>query len=488
MSTTITDRLAEAPDYAHGVPIGVGDWRLSVEMLLPEDATAYWGLAKWGSSKWSDRGWADITAYVRGMEWTRGADEPYGRPRIGELSLTLDNQSGHLSPFTTASPFGSPSEFGPGLIVRVGVRSEANAEGITDGWIPQITAIVDSWNEQRVATADRWIEVRAYETLRDLAQVDDNALASVVGLDDWSADRIERLLNATDWRYGIDYDVWHHTYPPDVAANFWALQSTDMAANRLAECYQAADSGDAVFRTARTGRAFVHSHPEWMSSSDYTIPWYAQPDLSYWPLAALSWDDPSGSTGSNLKLPTLALDWYKHAESNAFADSLYVPYDIDTLVVTNEDAYIVNDARYAAQGLAQQVREHGFSIKRYGRRTLVRTDFQNRFTTPLDFLAATTVNRRGRSTLRIDQVDIATSDRGDDAYLTTIAADIGVRAFMYLPDGLTGLSGRVRVSALVRSMTHRVTPRSAGSVTWSTSFALDTRAVQGFPAAQLPAI
>ena len=80
-----------------GFPIGLGDWRLSLEILAPGKESARWGTAVWGSATWpgGDDGsgvrWHDLSRYVRGVSWARGAMSVGTRPENGVMEFTLDN-------------------------------------------------------------------------------------------------------------------------------------------------------------------------------------------------------------------------------------------------------------------------------------------------------------------------------------------------------------------------------------------------------------
>jgi hypothetical protein len=136
-----------------GVPIGIGDWRAAVEILLPQDPTSRWGIAKWGESKWNGLAWYDLTPWVRGAEWTRGTEEFGGRPEVGVATVTLDNGDRHFSPWNGVSSFQDstvttttgavlPSYLGPGTLMRIVAYSPAGqiypltgpTSGVLSGW------------------------------------------------------------------------------------------------------------------------------------------------------------------------------------------------------------------------------------------------------------------------------------------------------------------------------------------------------------------
>jgi hypothetical protein len=457
---TVAELLQQPPNVAHGAPLGAGDWRIVYELLLPADETSLWGIGKWGTATWNVLAWTDITPWVRGAEWSRGSDEPYGRPRVGELAVTLSSRDQRFSPWNPTPPDGGVSFFGPGTILRVGCRSATDTRA--GGWLPQITTIVDTWDEQIVAAnvADRIVEIRAFETLRDLAQIDDNALGGVVGGGENALARFPRLLAASGWRYGLKIEA------QNVLSGAYPLQSTDMSANRLAECYLTADSCDAQFRTDRTGAALV-------TNVEY-ITVIGPADASILPLMAFS------TAGV---LPAFGLDW----SSWSFAGVRRVAYRPDTFESGNTDDNVINDARFARVGGTQQVFEQFASIARHGRRTLVRNDLLLDNDPGIALIAQYTTVRRALNTLRVKAVTVPTSDLADDDALTVLAADVQSFVTVYPPDKLApGTPGRPLISGFVSGVAHRWTYRNPSASTLETVFSVDTRTVSNLPSAQLP--
>jgi hypothetical protein len=490
----VADLLQQPPSTDIGVPTGLGDWKLSVEILLPADQLSVWGVGVWGEAQWNTYGWHDLTPWVRGLEWTRGADEPYGRPRIGELTVTLDSNDNrfspwnpypHLDPLTDddgswltdsdgnvlydETPNGNPaasSYFGPGTIIRVGVRSATDTRGGRGGWLPQITCIVDSWGLTYAdpTGVDLFVDVTAVEMLRDLSQIDENALPGLVGGGEGAGPRFERLLDAAEWRYGILFEAQNILGDFD---NAYPLQSTDMAGNRLAECYLVADSSDTVFRTDRTGAALV-TNPEYVS-----IVGPADPRLL--PLVEFSRFDEDS--------PRIGFLWFERT----VGDTRYVPYQVDSFASAPDDNDIVNDARFARAGGSQQVYEQDASISRYGRRTLVRNDFLNTTDAAVQLIAQYVTIRRGLNVLRVSGLTVETSDRGTEAGLCVLAADLYSAAVVYPPSYVQNVSDQPVLVGYIANLTHRVTPRNGGALTWQTTFGFDTRTVFDLPGAQLPA-
>ena len=446
--------LQQPPAYDHGVPSGLGDWRLSVEILLPASGTSIWGAGVWGDDVWNTLGWIDITPWTRGIAWDRGSDEPYGRPRVGELTLTLDSTDDRWNPWNPTPPAGTPAYFACGTIVRVGLRSPSDTRA--GGWLPQITAIVDEWSPEYVQGADTYIDVTAMETMRDLATIDDNALPGVVGGGEDPISRIRRLLDASDWKYGLKIEAQHIIGFP----GSYPLQSTDMADNRLAECYLVGDSCDTQVRTDRTG-AMLLTNVEYIGV-------VGPADTELLPVAEFT------ATG----LVQLGFDYYDRPFD-------YVPYDIDSFQSSNSDDSVVNDTRFARVGGTQQVFEQLASISRFGRRTLVRNDLIINSDFAVAQIAQYISIRRALNTLRVNNLTVHVTDRGTDRGLLTAAADIQTSVFVFPPDGATG-PDRPYISGHIASMRHQITARNPHELTWVASFAIDTRTVHRIPGAQLP--
>lgn len=457
--TSVADLLQTPPDYARGVLIGLGDWKLSVEALLPTDSAGLWNSGVWGTDVWQEAEWVDLTDYVRGLSWTRGTDAPYGRPRVGDLTVTLNSDGDRWSPWNTSPPVGSAAYFAPGTIVRVGIRS--NTDTRASGWIPQITAIVDTWSPTYLSGGlGRFVDFTAVETLRDLAGIDDNALGGLEGAGETAVDRIERLLSAAGWQYGLNVEAQHLLASP----SSYLMVGTDMAQNRLAECYLVADSCDAVFRTDRTGAALL-TNVEYVNVIGAADPQFL-PLVDFSFLAGVPW---------------IGLDWFTHA----VGDIQYIAYDNESFVSMNTDDNIVNDARFQADGGNQQVYEQLYSIARFGRRTLVRTDLQCQSEAVVALLAQYATIRRGLTTLRIESATVSPIDRGEDAGLAVLAADVQSPCLAYSPDNLTS-GTRVILRGHVGSLRHQVTPRTGSSLSWTVTFGIDTREITNLDGAQTP--
>lgn len=468
------DLLSQVPTSG-GLKTGQGDWKLLVQILLPDAGSGLWGLGEWDEATWALLQWTDITDRVRGLEWTRGSDEVFGRPRVGRIALTLDNNDGTMDPWTAVS-----AQFlAPGTILRCGLLSPT---GILDAdyghvyWLPQWTAIVESWDPIIVESnaADRFVQVTLNETVRDVAQVDDPELSSAVGANEGSWSRIERLLDAASWRYGTLLEAQNLTPAPTTA---YGLQSTTMAQNRLGECYLVADSSDTQFRSIRDGRAAL-------TASEY-IGNVGDADATVWPLVLFSYYD----TGAG-RTPALYLDRDDDeiAAGGVFpAGAPIVGYRPSTFRSKTQDVEISNAVTLQRVGGVEQTFRQEASINRYGQRSFVRRDLLNKSgdDATVALLAQYISIRRALATLRIEAVTIDTWARPLAQFLATISTEPTDRALIYEP---LGSGSRAYINGYVASITHRVSPRvSTHSVLWETDIRIDTRIVEGVPGAQLPA-
>lgn len=270
-----------------GFPIGLGDWRVAVEILSPAGEAARWGSAVWGSAVWprgADTGgirWQDLGRFVRGVSWARGATSIGTRPENGVLELTLDNRRFQFSPWNTVTSWNGtvvtdpetgqirPSYFAPGTVMRVAAFTPSGqCDPITDpdrlepssprSWVPLFTGVVASWADQVVeGGADSFVTVTVEESLSALAQTVEPAIEPV-GADDLVLPRLSRLLAAAGWRFGPVIDRFLEPLP---TADM-VLQPTTMPDNRLYECYVTADSVGAVFRSDRSGLPTVYNRFE----------------------------------------------------------------------------------------------------------------------------------------------------------------------------------------------------------------------------------
>jgi hypothetical protein len=457
---TVAELLQQPPAADRGVLIGLGDWRLVVEILLPNDSTSTWGTATWGSSQWGVFAWQDITGYVRGADWTRGQDQPYGRPRVGSLTVTLESPGDVFNPWTSVAPFFAPAYWAPGTLIRIGLRSATETR--SRGWLPQITAIVDVWKPKRVGNnADRFVTVTANETLRDLAQID-QAAGPATGVQTASA-RITELLARSGWKYGLLIEAQNV-----LAAGGQNMQSSVTAGNRLAECYLVADSADAVFRSDRTGAALL-TQPEYIGT-------VGDADPILLPLSAYSNRTPNFT-------PLIAFDWRNWtAVSGTSYACAYLP---DTFESGNTDDSVMNDCRLTRVGGSQQVSRREASVSRFGVRNLTRNDLLNTNDTEILQRAQYLTSRRALNSLRVESLELRPLTLPTPQALAVFAADHYSQSNVWEPDERTD-AGRGVILAFLATMRHTFTSAGPNRVHWVTTFGFDTRIVFNLPAAQLP--
>lgn len=475
---TIADLLLEIPPTSAGIPSGQGDWRVVVELLAVDSSppVALWDIGRWDVERWgsSEIGWIDITDRVRGMEWRRGSDEVYGRPRVGEIAVTLDDTDGLLDPWTSPA---LAQYLGPGTLMRCGLRSAVGISSPSTGtvrWIPQWTGLVDTWAPQWTSTGgnDRFVEVTLNETLRDLAQVE-TAPISPVGANEGAAVRATRLLSAASWRYGYLLEAQNLIEFP---ATNYQLSATTMIQNRLAELYLTADSSDTSFRSLRDGRAALTA-VEYQGA-------VSSVDRHAFPLVAASWF--RSALARQLPFYTLGrTDTVSSTVSGQPAHFLTIAYRPETFRSVADDADLANSVRLQSFAGGSGSFEQLDSIARVGMRSYNRTDLV--LASPasdhlLDQLAQFYSVRRGLNTLRLDAVTVDTWARPLAQFLAVVSIEPTDRGRVRHPIADEGY-----IDGLTASIVHKVAPRVSGSsVVWTTSIRLDTRLVVGIPGAQFP--
>ena len=469
-SLTIEELLAQAPPTSGGFPTGQGDWRLIVEILLPTADSGFWGIGLWNASEWAYLAWDDISDQVRGMEWVRGSDEIYGRPRVGRIRLSVDDQDGSLDPW--AAP--AAQYLAPGTILRAGIVSPSGIVDTDYGtvrWLPQWTGIVESWTPQisSADAADRWVEISLAETTRDLSQIEEPALSSPVGSGEGADSRVQRLLTAAGWRYGYLLEAQNLVTAPTTS---YPLQSTVMTQNRISETYVSADSSDTVFRSLRDGRGSL-------TSSEYFGD-VGNVDREAFPLVLTSWD-----TQGLGRSPLLLLDVGDGTTTGIGFDHVTVAYRPETFRSQAQDLEIANSVTIQRVGGTAQTFTQVASVNRFGLRTYQRNDYLNTTDTiPLQLAEAISI-RQALTTLRLDAVTIDTWARPLSQFLAVVSTEPTDPARVTSP---LGADPRPYLDGFVASILHRVSPRVPGSsVIWETEIRVDTRTITGVPGADLPA-
>lgn len=450
---TLATFVRTPPPADRGRLIGLDDWRLCVEIALPSgDPSSLVGVGTVGTMiVTSGLTWHDVTPWVRGLTWSRGADQPFGRPRVGEATITLASPGWLWSPLNWVDAYeGANLRFGPGTIMRVVAHSPTAVswwDASPMGFQPQFTGEVRTWVDGSAGLeADRWETITLVETAARLAAVDDPVLALAEGASEPAGDRLRRLADTASWPYGYDGG----------AGAGYPLIETIMEGNRLAELYLAADSGGLPVFTDRSGRLRMHreSAGNAMVPAVASYPWY---DLCAAKVVLSTLRDP-GITGAGQTGTVLTAS-----------------YDTDSLTPANDLDTIINKRSYARVGGAPQLAVIESSVNRYGPRSeSPRDDLQTVTDANVAALAADRLDRTARSGQRVEglTIDANRPEGRAEALRVLLAADITDLCTIGITRHKeTGLE--LAVTAAIRAYTHRVTPTST-SLSWSADFEFDT--------------
>lgn len=461
---TVGHLLLERPAATTGTPIGVDDWRFAVEAVLPTEADALWGEAIWDTDLWSELVWTDLTADVRGLEWGRGADDPAGRPRVGTATITLDNLTGEWCPWGHDAAY-----FGPGTLFRFVAH-----EPTKHWWVPQFAGVVESWLDTTDELGVEWtVTITLAETVDRLAHINNNALSAVEGSGDTAATRIVRLLAAANWPFGF-----HAETSPT-----FALQATDMALNRVTECYLTADSTDTNFYSHRSGLAFLAA----VDARDN--PDYQTLIESRWGTA--TWDVSLWSTSLDDLWPTarIASLFYGGIELHPTTAGpgrtittdgrgpIRIVYDADSLIPANDADMVVNDVRLARAGGTEVIRQDFASMGRHGQRTFSRNDLVCSADSTVLSITEAILDRRAWNVLRVTGASFhGRMDQPEPNMPALMIVDIGDRAFVVLPAGIADPMHDMKpaVAARIAGYTHSIISLTASELNWRTAMTVDT--------------
>lgn len=408
-------------------------WHLGVQILLPTEPGSLYGVAKYDEANYSLLSWWDISEWVRGMTWTRGALEFDARPDAGEATITLDNTAGLFSPVDPSNAYqglvttGEDDNvisyfFGPGTIVRIVAHDPDDPSD--DGWVPQFTGIVSSWDQiDRALGVESSVEVVVWETLSAIANVNENAI-SLVGDDDIVYQRVRRLADAAAWTFGYI----------DATANAFdtfLLQSTNMAQNRLGDIYLAADSVGATARSDRSGALVVYGQ-----------------------------EAPARGPASSLALASLT-------------GSTTVRIDPEGLTFANDNECLINFVQFARAGGSVQTAQDAISIGRFrAKYTYGRNDLINKSNTLTLALAQALVDARGQLTDRIVSVNV-TSLHGQDSIEFLVTADVHSIIATIEIEASDHEHKLVYSNVRIDAMTHTVGPLTPGqSQQWTCTYTL----------------
>jgi len=251
---TLQTDLCNTPLAASdGVPLGLPGYPPSYLFAIQLAITTIGqllGTFILGGGKLGGPRWVDVTSDCQGLHWNRGG-EPAQRPIAGALSLRLINIGDKWSPWQ--SPF-----FGPGTMMRVAVGDPTTL-------IPQFCGTTVSWNESSEGVgAYDWVDITVWENMFLLSEVNDHALAGVVGGGDTLTQRVDRLLTQAAWQF--DREI--------MSMSSATFQATDFAQDVASELYRTVDSVDAVVYPAKDGMLVIRDRATG-SGARWT---YARPD------------------------------------------------------------------------------------------------------------------------------------------------------------------------------------------------------------------
>lgn len=384
-------------------------------------ASSYGTGSIWSASP----GWVDITGYLTGIETTVGGSSD-SRPETGTSKLTFDNTLRKFSTFTSAANAigGDAGYFVPGTLIRYGVYG-------TNHWFPRFTGIVRSWVEKTDAVEQySYVEVEAYQPTGLLARIEQAELGAAVGDGENLSTRIERLLTASGWNYGYE----------NVASTTGTLQATVQSGNRLGECYLTVDSLGATFRSSRRGKALTYEmDTNWLTYD-----------------ATTNVDD----TGSVLPdVETVYLSNQYEAPPSTEPHAVILPYAVDSLSMTVDDANIINEVTGTIVGGTAVTVSDAESIAKYGTRSYKRDDLIAKSTVPLSPILT---NYLRLSTYQPESVELHTLMH---PLVMAFALMIDVDRLV-----MVKAQDQVQFRTLIGEYTERIRPRST-EMEWSLSVA-----------------
>lgn len=440
----------------HPMPSLFGPWRFVVEVAVIDPNETAWSVATWGpdddsgTAIWEDEdtgySWVDITADVRGITWTRGADEAYGAPRTGTATLQLDNQTKRYSPWSLdpVSPFVAVQQvLGPGTVIRWGYRrsfpTDENFVSLT--WRPQFLGIVEFWDtDSEGSDADQWADIPLVEITAFLANIDEPARTAVGGSEPLR-ERLNRLTGystgETGWPFGAVSIVEPLAYG--------TMLATTMAGNRLTEVLLSVASQSGV---------------------DFGVPIVIDGDRQglltvRWSGAAanLRWDkrNAMGDGDPQTKMAVFAandLTVDQQAVIPGGRTAIVAGYPADALKRRSTHDSIVNWCSIAETDNVASVVQDTTSIALYGRRTFQRHDF---------------INEGDLALSKGNQLIIERSQPHPEISPFTVYADTspGTWDVITVSDSMEnavvfGHTASVALLCRIRTITHRVLPHPDG--------------------------
>jgi hypothetical protein len=371
MVATYAEAIKVPPVDTDGGPIGDGDWRIAVQLLIASGGARV-GKSRVGTARVSTYVWYDITHWAS-IEYTQGSKavgQGWPRASVGQLTLLLDNEGGRYSPVNIdlgavviADPAINTSilhrEFTPRALIRLvafkpgaSTVSTPVGNGITDidyvDWQPLYTGVIEQCEEIE-ELGRNLVKITAIEALTILAGIQTTAIAAV-GANDRLAARLVRLL-AGVWPFPI-------TRTDRSASVFWMdsagyeLQATTMATRRLAEVYLTCDSINAC---------------EVFPGRDGSLRLHLDDNVTATMILTTSWTLPI------IKFSTAPGDPTESFDATHFPAAILANV-IGPIRIVNDDRDIINDVTATRVGGTAQRNYTQQSIDVYGRRTKNRSD------------------------------------------------------------------------------------------------------------------
>lgn len=297
MSITAADVLLDPAD-TDGTPVGVGDWRLTVQAWLPAHDTSLVGVAQVGVDVVSNDVWTDLADWVTGVEIVDAAAYWGEHPEPAVCRFTLRSPDHRFAAWKPAGTPGNGHRFIGGTPVRVVLF-----DPVADDYHPLFTGEIETAEEQTAGVdAVGQVTVTAVDTaasrLGKVQLVDYTIDPTASGRD--IADVIGDLLTAASWPYGSVIDV----QSDDAGDPYYILGETLVNGTVYEQLRRLADACGRQVGADRNGRlAFVRRRPQITNYTNAYTP-AADPNLP----AAFTVDTATDGVIADTCLPSFAVD------------------------------------------------------------------------------------------------------------------------------------------------------------------------------------
>lgn len=403
---------------------GVTEFRVDVALPPVRAAVDVWDTARWDTGVWSgsDPAWLPVSSDVLEVNVTRGRERWADRFGIGSVSVTVDNTQGRYNPIGGASLPGSQVKFRPGRWIRVAGR--VNTPTGPGPWEQLIVARIESITDRYDAGGYGIVtDIYAVDLLAKLAQDHPPELSTPRAAESIS-DRLDFVFTTSNvWKWALQ----------TIGVN---LQPTTFPSDRLTEAHIAVGTTNGALFNDRDG--------------------VAQGKNRFWLR-----DDPRSSApqlvagGDDVGVVAIDADW-----------NLGVVY---------------NDIRFSRRGGAgvEQRREDTASQAKYGRRTLIRSDFDSNNDNPPDQVADIVLRASHQDRLQVLGAGLEPlTPAGAQSMLETELGDMVVVAVE--TGGGDGWAWWAPTH--VQAISHRITADD-----WAMTVRVDDSALAGLPDPVLPA-